>query len=258
MTLVLAGQPKMGRMLEDTRRKNFFQRIGIYARLKPLKSPKVIKDYVEHRLQCAGCKRTVFSGSAFEALFQHTNGVPRLVNRVCKLAMKAAETNSLTEISDDLIHAISERFQKSSKKVLSSAGSKGRKAVEPAKASVNGLPAQVAPRVKTANGRHISHQKPTKSPQPVPHPVSVESSLQPLETKQNEQKDQVKLPSACHLPDEVLERLRSLADEKARQRLAGRLAAKEITSHPEKYQGAHSDPVRIWDELRTEILRLSA
>ena len=109
-TVILAGQPKLGRMLENLQRANLFQRIGIYSRLEPLKSVDLVRDYVEHRLERAGCTRTIFTEAAMQAIYHHSDGVPRLINRLCKLCLKAGQTNRLREIDAAVVNSVAERF----------------------------------------------------------------------------------------------------------------------------------------------------
>jgi len=110
-TMIIAGQPELGKNLERPEMANLFQRIGVYCKLKKMESEEVVKDYIEHRLERAGRKEKVFSDQAFHLVWKYSeNGVPRLVNRICKLALKAGETNNLEIIDADVIHQIGERF----------------------------------------------------------------------------------------------------------------------------------------------------
>jgi len=144
LTLIVAGQPKLGKMLEDPRRTNLFQRIGVYARLTPLDTVAKVRSYVSFRLQQAGQDGELFDEEAIEALFRHSDGIPRLVNRLCKLALKSGETNRLDVISGELVEGIADRFEpkfrmrtrsrKKSRKTTSRRASKA--AAEPHKAEV--------------------------------------------------------------------------------------------------------------------------
>lgn len=113
-TIVLAGQPELGRRLEDPRRDNLFQRIGVYCKIEGIDSLHTMKDYIEHRLERAGLSgNTIFTEKAYEAIWTFSeNGVPRLINKMCKLALKAGQTNNLQMIDDDIITAIAERFER--------------------------------------------------------------------------------------------------------------------------------------------------
>ena len=112
-TLVLAGQMELAQRLEHPKRANLFQRIGTYGRIDKLPSEEALRAYVEARLKLAGTKIKIFSDNSIPILWEYSeHGVPRLVNKICKLCLKAAEINNYDYISSDLVLEISERFQK--------------------------------------------------------------------------------------------------------------------------------------------------
>jgi general secretion pathway protein A len=110
-TLILAGQPELARKLEHPSMANLFQRIGVYCKLEKLRSRDLLKDYIEHRLERAGANRQIFSEDAYDTIWDYSEqGIPRLVNRLCKLALKAGETNQLELITADVIRKVGDRF----------------------------------------------------------------------------------------------------------------------------------------------------
>ncbi len=112
-TIVLAGQPKLARMLEAPSRANLFQRIGVYCRLTRMESWQVVRDYVDHRLERAGAKERIFTDDAVKAVYHYSeNGVPRLVNKIAKLALKAGETNDTRQVGREIVEAVGERFRR--------------------------------------------------------------------------------------------------------------------------------------------------
>ena len=112
-TIVLAGQIELARRLEHPRRANLFQRIGTYCNIERIESEELVKTYVETRLALAGATKKIFTDDAITAIWIYSeNGVPRLINKICKLCMKAGETNNLQEIDGNIVKQISERFQK--------------------------------------------------------------------------------------------------------------------------------------------------
>lgn len=128
-TMILAGQPELGRNLERPAMANLYQRIGVYCKLQKMDSAEVIKDYIDHRMECAGSKKRVFTDAAIEKIWEYSEfGVPRLVNRMCKLALKAGETNKLDIIDEDVIIQIGERFARSSTRPKSAPKPKPAKA----------------------------------------------------------------------------------------------------------------------------------
>ncbi|MDR4505426.1 MAG: AAA family ATPase [Candidatus Scalindua sp.] len=112
-TMVLTGQMELAQRLEHPKRANLFQRIGTYCRIDKIQSEDLVKTYVETRLELAGGTRTIFTEDAFPSLWKHSeHGIPRLINKVCKLSLKAGETNQLKEINREIIDQVGERFQK--------------------------------------------------------------------------------------------------------------------------------------------------
>jgi general secretion pathway protein A len=143
-TIVLAGQPKLAKMLEAPSRANLFQRIGVYCHLEKMESWHMAKDYIDHRLERAGTTRPIFSDDAVKAVYEYSeNGVPRLVNKICKLALKAGETNALAQITPELVAAIGERFRRftrAEKKADGPADAPSDRAKKPRKSRTKTLP----------------------------------------------------------------------------------------------------------------------
>ncbi len=110
-TIVLAGQPQLAEILEHPNMTNLFQRIGVYCKLEKLESREVIKEYIQFRLAQAGCTNNVFTEEAIDCIWNYSgNGVPRLVNRLCKLALNTGASNQLGKIDANLIESIGKRF----------------------------------------------------------------------------------------------------------------------------------------------------
>ena len=112
-TLLLVGQMEFAKTLEHPKRANLFQRIGTYGHLEKLPSQDAVKDYIESRLKIAGADRQIFENEAIPVIWEFSeHGIPRLINKICKLCMKAGETNEFRTISAEVAAAIADRFQK--------------------------------------------------------------------------------------------------------------------------------------------------
>lgn len=112
-TMVLAGQPELARNLEHPSMANLFQRIGVYCKLQKMASRDIVKFYIEHRLERAGAKGQIFTEDAYDKIYTLSeSGIPRLVNRLCKLCLKAGETNELKEIDGTVVAQIGSRFER--------------------------------------------------------------------------------------------------------------------------------------------------
>ena len=112
-TMVLVGQMELAKRLEHPKKANFFQRIGTYCRIEKIPAEGQLKTYVETRLQRAGGSGKIFTEDAFPVMWECSeHGVPRLINKICKLSLKAGETNELAEIDGEIIRQIGDRFKK--------------------------------------------------------------------------------------------------------------------------------------------------
>jgi general secretion pathway protein A len=112
-TIVLAGQLEFAKRLAHPKRANLFQRVGTYCNLEKIASEEMVRLYVDTRLSLAGGSRNIFSDDAVEALWRYSEyGVPRLINKLCKLSLKAGETNGLDQICGEVVTQIADRFQR--------------------------------------------------------------------------------------------------------------------------------------------------
>ena len=111
-TIVLAGQLELARRLEHPKRANLLQRIGTFCRIDKIEPENLLKAYVETRLKLAGGTKNIFTNDAYGFLWEYSeHGVPRLINKICKLSLKAGETNQFNEIRGEVVRQIGERFQ---------------------------------------------------------------------------------------------------------------------------------------------------
>jgi hypothetical protein len=111
-TIVLAGQLELARRLEHPKRANLLQRIGTFCRIDKIESENLLKTYVETRLKLAGGTKNIFTDGAYGFLWEYSeHGVPRLINKICKLSLKAGETNQFNEIGGEVVRQIGERFR---------------------------------------------------------------------------------------------------------------------------------------------------
>ena len=110
LTIILAGQPELGTMLTAPRRANLLQRVGVCPILEPLGSEDLVGDYIDHRMERAGSTRNVFTNSGIASIYESSKGVPRIINRFCKLCLKAGETNRLDEIDEEVVSTVANQF----------------------------------------------------------------------------------------------------------------------------------------------------
>ena len=107
LTVVLAGQAAL--LPTFDRLATFEGRFGVKCLLRPMNLEETA-SYVNHRLRVAGVERPIFDDGALEALFQITGGVPRLINRLCDLALLIGYAEQLPAISAQQIEAVNDEL----------------------------------------------------------------------------------------------------------------------------------------------------
>jgi type II secretory pathway predicted ATPase ExeA len=91
LQLVLVGQPELRDIVGRKDMRQFAQRVAALFHLPAMDLP-TMRDYITHRLAVAGRTRRLFTAEAVALIYEKTGGVPRLVNRLCDLALVYAFT----------------------------------------------------------------------------------------------------------------------------------------------------------------------
>src|SRR5277367_2138454 len=104
LQIVLAGQPELDQKLDSHELRQLKQRVALRCHLDPL-SVSETKEYIRRRLQIAGAIGAVqiFSGPAIEAVFNHSRGIPRLINTICENALLAGYAKHAATITSEII-----------------------------------------------------------------------------------------------------------------------------------------------------------
>jgi general secretion pathway protein A len=112
LTIFFIGQPELRERIRLL--KQVDQRIFLRFHLNNLDFVNASK-YIQHRLRVAGVDtQTIFSPQAIDLIFRSTGGVPREINRLCKLALNYGFAQNLTEIRHEEIELILEDFRRHS------------------------------------------------------------------------------------------------------------------------------------------------
>jgi len=86
LNIVFVGQNEFNEMLQEDSNRALRQRIAINYNLIPLTRAET-EQYISHRLNVAHCQREIFAAEAVQDIFLYSNGIPRLINIVCDLAL---------------------------------------------------------------------------------------------------------------------------------------------------------------------------
>ncbi|GAB6166413.1 ExeA family protein [Thermostilla marina] len=107
LTLLIVGQPALLPFFE--RHPHWEQLFGVKCLLRPLQ-PAETREYVVHRLKAAGCPQIPFDDDALETVYSLTHGVPRVINRLCDLALLIGYAEQKTSLTASLVRAVHEEL----------------------------------------------------------------------------------------------------------------------------------------------------
>jgi general secretion pathway protein A len=292
-TIVLAGQMELASRLEHPKRANLFQRIGTYNRIDKIESEELVKNYVETRVKLAGGTRSLFSDDAIHWLWEYSDhGVPRLVNKIAKLCLKAGETNRFDVISGDVVKQIGERFEKLTGPAIQKRKSRERptpqvsreeivtekekkKKAQPKEARAEYVAPPPPPIVEPPPPPVVEPPPPppvVEPPPPPPPPPVVEPPPPPpvvepppppppppvVEPPPPPDEPDVATIAGfkikIDIPPHVLEQTQS-ANTEHRRKIAGVLAAQTLEKNPQLTASPSVDPVSIWSEILSVIMK---
>jgi type II secretory pathway predicted ATPase ExeA len=105
LQVILAGQPALRETLRRPELMQFAQRIAVDYYLEALNEQET-HDYIQHRLQVAGAKQTIFTDDACSAIYQYSGGTPRLINLLCDTALVYGYAEQRKTIDASLVHDV--------------------------------------------------------------------------------------------------------------------------------------------------------
>jgi general secretion pathway protein A len=100
LTLILSGHEEF--LLALKKRPALVQRMQLIWRLAPLSLQQCI-EYTQFRIQAAGGDIWLFEKAAVEALYRASNGLPRVINNICDVALLLGCAAGRTQITKDIM-----------------------------------------------------------------------------------------------------------------------------------------------------------
>jgi general secretion pathway protein A len=112
LQILLVGQPELEEKLDSPGLRQLKQRIALRAHLSALDSEET-KGYVYRRLELAGspAPSALFPPETVAGVYEHSKGLPRLINTICENALIAAYARQAQSISPDIIDDIARDFR---------------------------------------------------------------------------------------------------------------------------------------------------
>jgi general secretion pathway protein A len=106
LQIVLVGRPELNEKLSSELIRQIKQRIVIRNSIRPLTSAESLQ-YIDHRLRIAGkTGQAVFHQDALSLICKYSEGIPRIINRLCHNAMAAGYRRGEKMISGKTVKKI--------------------------------------------------------------------------------------------------------------------------------------------------------
>lgn len=100
LEMVFIGQPELKEKI--LKLKPLTQRIYMWFHLPPLDQAETEK-YIQHRLHVVSLDTHIFTPEACQKIFSLTDGIPRLINNLCNMALWIGEKNKAQNIDAETV-----------------------------------------------------------------------------------------------------------------------------------------------------------
>jgi type II secretory pathway predicted ATPase ExeA len=97
---IIAGQPHLKDRLLRPIHFSFNQRFALKFEIPPLNLIET-KSYIEHHLSLCGLKEPIFNDNAYQAIYQNTAGIPRMINHLTLKSMILGASNHKKLLSEE-------------------------------------------------------------------------------------------------------------------------------------------------------------
>jgi len=106
LQVILMGQPQLKAKLNHPQLEQFKQRIAINYHITSLTKEET-HEYIKHRIKLVSHKDSqIFTPEAIDAIFTHSNGIPRIINLVCDSALLSGYIYETRTITPSIIHEV--------------------------------------------------------------------------------------------------------------------------------------------------------
>ena len=105
--VILVGQPELRSLLQSPHLRQLMQRVSVAFHLKALTDDEV-RQYIVHRVTLVGGKADLFAPEAVRLIAAASDGIPRLVNTFCDLALVYAFSEERKTVGAAEVRAVLE------------------------------------------------------------------------------------------------------------------------------------------------------
>jgi general secretion pathway protein A len=104
--IILLGQPELKYKLQRNDLKQFAQRVSTHYHINGLNKDEV-NNYIRYRLKVGEAENLdIFKKDAIELIYQHSLGIPRIINVICDTALVYGYADGIKIIDESLIETV--------------------------------------------------------------------------------------------------------------------------------------------------------
>lgn len=107
LQLVLLGQPELREMISRPELRQFAQRVSVSYHLAPM-DLATTDDYIRFRLRRVQGSGDEIAKEAIDMIYEISGGVPRLINKICDLALVYAASSDAAHVEVGIIRELME------------------------------------------------------------------------------------------------------------------------------------------------------
>ncbi|HQE29656.1 MAG TPA: AAA family ATPase, partial [Phycisphaerae bacterium] len=130
LQVCILGQPELRQRFQSERMRQLDQRLFRRFHLTGL-TPQQTIEYIQCRLQVAGCSRSdLFVPTAFDLIYEGSQGIPRLINRICDNALLAAYAQGSHQVDENMVQQVLDQEGLSREEIASPADAETEARIE--------------------------------------------------------------------------------------------------------------------------------
>ena len=104
--IILLGQPELKYKLQRNDLKQFAQRVSTHYHINGLNKDEV-NNYIQYRLKVGEAENLdIFNEDAIELIYQHSLGIPRIINVICDTALVYGYADGIKIVDKSLIETV--------------------------------------------------------------------------------------------------------------------------------------------------------
>lgn len=103
LSLLLFGQPELREKISNV--KQLEQRLAVKFHLSNLTEEET-RRYIKYRCRVAGAEKELFSDDAYKAVYHGAEGIPRVINNICDMALVSGMGSGVNLVSSAIIQNV--------------------------------------------------------------------------------------------------------------------------------------------------------